>query len=371
LSNKTIHIISFDIPYPADYGGVIDVFYKIKALHAIDVKVILHCFQYGNRTPQEELNKYCEKIYYYKRKVGLQGISLKLPYIVYSRRSKTLLKNLCLDDCPILFEGMHTTYYINHPFLKDRFKLLRMHNVEEDYYKSLATSASSFFKKIYFNIERLYICHYSKWGFANKVYAITNMDKKYFQKYHESVQYLPAFHSHEQVTSKIGKGDYCLFHGNLSVQENIDAVDFLVHKVFNDLDIPLVIAGKNPSKYIQDICSKYKIKLVENPTNTSMNNLIQNAQCILLTTFQPTGVKLKLLNSLFLGRFVLVNEPMTSGTKLENVCINCKDENEFKFAIKKHYILNFTQEEINQRNDFLNKQYNNKLSAEFIVDLLR
>ena len=29
---KEIHIITFDIPYPANYGGVIDVFYKIKAL---------------------------------------------------------------------------------------------------------------------------------------------------------------------------------------------------------------------------------------------------------------------------------------------------------------------------------------------------
>jgi len=29
----SLHIISFNIPYPPDYGGVMDVFYKIKALH--------------------------------------------------------------------------------------------------------------------------------------------------------------------------------------------------------------------------------------------------------------------------------------------------------------------------------------------------
>ena len=27
---KAINIISFDVPYPANYGGVIDVFYKIQ-----------------------------------------------------------------------------------------------------------------------------------------------------------------------------------------------------------------------------------------------------------------------------------------------------------------------------------------------------
>ena len=25
---KGINVVSFDVPYPADYGGVIDVFYK-------------------------------------------------------------------------------------------------------------------------------------------------------------------------------------------------------------------------------------------------------------------------------------------------------------------------------------------------------
>ena len=47
MQNKHLHIISFDVPYPANYGGVIDVFYKIKALHAKCVKIHLHCFEYG------------------------------------------------------------------------------------------------------------------------------------------------------------------------------------------------------------------------------------------------------------------------------------------------------------------------------------
>ena len=57
MSSKQLHIISFDVPFPADYGGVIDVFFKIKALHKADVKIILHCFEYG-RLPQVELRKF-------------------------------------------------------------------------------------------------------------------------------------------------------------------------------------------------------------------------------------------------------------------------------------------------------------------------
>ena len=43
---KHLHVISFDVPVPANYGGVIDVYYKLKALHLQGVKIHLHCFEY-------------------------------------------------------------------------------------------------------------------------------------------------------------------------------------------------------------------------------------------------------------------------------------------------------------------------------------
>ena len=42
-----IHIVSFDVPFPPEYGGVIDVYFKAKALSEKGLKVLLHCFQYG------------------------------------------------------------------------------------------------------------------------------------------------------------------------------------------------------------------------------------------------------------------------------------------------------------------------------------
>ena len=44
-----INIVSFDIPYPPDYGGVIDIYYKIKALNSVGIKIYLHCFYYGRK----------------------------------------------------------------------------------------------------------------------------------------------------------------------------------------------------------------------------------------------------------------------------------------------------------------------------------
>ena len=68
MNKKGLHIVAFDVPFPANYGGVIDIFYRIKALARLDVKIVLHCFIYGGKEPHPELDKYCEQVYYYKRR---------------------------------------------------------------------------------------------------------------------------------------------------------------------------------------------------------------------------------------------------------------------------------------------------------------
>ena len=57
--NKYLNIVSLNVPYPPNYGGVIDIYYKIKALKAVGVKIILHCFLY-NRPEAKELEELCE-----------------------------------------------------------------------------------------------------------------------------------------------------------------------------------------------------------------------------------------------------------------------------------------------------------------------
>lgn len=63
---KNLHIVAFTIPFPPNYGGAIDVFYKLKALYELGVQIHLHCFEY-DRSPSKELEQYCKTVYYYKR----------------------------------------------------------------------------------------------------------------------------------------------------------------------------------------------------------------------------------------------------------------------------------------------------------------
>lgn len=322
MNPGTVHIISLNVPYPADYGGVIDIFYKIKSLAEAGVQVILHSFKYG-RSESLELEKYCSKVYYYERHTGfLQNLHWK-PYIMYSRRSKDLIKNLLRDDFPILFEGLHCCFYLNNQGLKNRIKLVRMHNIEHRYYFSLAQVSRGIFKKIFFILEGIKLFFAQKLLIhANRIAAISQSDFQYLSKKHANTFLLNPFHSNSSIKINSGTGNYFLYHGNLSVPENYAAVSFLIRQVFSQVDFPVVIAGQSPDKKLSELCSKYNnISLVGSPTQAKMQELISGAQAIVLFTFQSTGLKLKLIDSLYQGRFCIANSKMIKQTGLEEACL--------------------------------------------------
>ena len=222
-SDKHLHIVSFNVPYPPDYGGVIDVFYKIKALHDLGIKIHLHCFNYG-RDESPELAAICESVHYYPRKKFYQAIYTSVPYIVGSRQSDELLNNLTNNDYPVLFEGLHTCFYLNHPALKNKIKAVRMHNVEWDYYRSLKEAESNYLIKFYFNLESKKLKKFEdELKNADKIFAISRSDYEYLRQSYETISYVSAFHNNEGITSQPGSGDFILYQGNLSVVENNQA----------------------------------------------------------------------------------------------------------------------------------------------------
>ena len=316
---RHLHIISFDVPFPANYGGVIDVYYKLVALKEQGVKVTLHCFTYG-RSEALELDKLCEQVHYYPRKTGLLANLSLMPYTAKSRQSKALEDNLLKDDHPVLFEVLHTCYLLNDPRFKSRKKIYRHSNIEHDYYRELSKSERNILKKIFLKVEAWKLKRFeSILRFADLILAVNQKDTAYFLEKYPRVKtlYLPSFHPQDRVSIQLGKGDYILFQGNLSVSENYEAAIWIVEQVFSKLEFKCVIAGLNPPDFLRELIQKYDhIELIANPGHAHMNQLIQAAQVHVLYTAQPTGLKLKLLNVLFKGRFVVCNPNMVSGTDL-------------------------------------------------------
>ncbi len=366
-----IHIVSFNIPYPPDYGGVIDVYYKIKALYEKNVEIILHCFEYG-REQTDELNKLCYKVHYYNRPKSFFYALKSLPFIVATRNSKDLKNNLLEDNYPIIFEGLHSTYFIPELILNNRNIIVRTHNIEHNYYRGLAKAETNILKKIFYNIESKKLKSYeSILRLVKHIAAISPKDKEYFSYKYGHTVLIPAFHSHDDVEIKSGKGEYVLFQGDLSVSDNVKSVLFLINEVFNSLNVPFIIAGKNPNKRIfSAINSNQNIKLIANPDEFQMNELLANAHVNILTTFHSSGVKLKLLSALYRGRHCLVNNLMAENTGLEGLCHFASDASEFKSQLKNLFNISFDIDEIDHRKGILNNLFNINRNAEKLIEII-
>jgi hypothetical protein len=367
---KHLHIISFDVPYPVSHGGFYDLFYKITALHQQGIRIHLHCFE-NEREQQPELEQYCTEVHYYPRQCGHKGFSHKLPYIVASRISTKLEEVLLKDSYPILLEGVHCTFLLHNEKFSNRKIILRLHNVEYQYYRQLFRSCPSLFRKAYYLYESKLLKQYEA-TIANKAMILAVADKDartYRQEFGaRNIASLPVFLPFNDISSPEGIGCFCLYHGNLSVPENEKAALWLLKKVFNDLKVPLVIAGKNPSPKLERIALQHPHAcLVGDPSEQEMQDMIGKAQINILPSFNNTGIKLKLLNALFNGRHCVVNDATVQSTGLESACHIGTNANAFKSLIMQLYYQPFAEEEIRLRQKLLLSNFDNNRNAQRLI----
>ena len=79
------------------------------------------------------------------------GVSFSsTPYIVKTRKHSSLLDNLSNTMQPIVFDGLHTTYFLKDPKLKEHKKIVRTHNIEHEYYHHLSKTTDSAKDSVFF-----------------------------------------------------------------------------------------------------------------------------------------------------------------------------------------------------------------------------
>lgn len=365
-----IHLVSFDVPYPPNYGGVSEVFYRIKALHGIGVRIHLHCYE-SSRSKSHQLNEYCESISYYPRNRSfLKQFGWK-PFIVLSRNDPQLLENLKKRKYPILFEGLHSTYFLNHPDLKDHRKLLRAHNNEHEYYRSLARLESGWLKTMYYRMESSKLKHYEKkLHSCAAICSISLKDQKHFSnRYPETTHWLPSFHGNKRLRSLEGKGYFALYHANLAVNDNLKSALFLID-VFSSIDYPLVITGKTDDKKLLQLVDKHKnISFIPLDDKEQLVELMKRAHINVFYSFQSAGMKTRLLQAAFNSRFTLCNSKMVEGSGLESICSIANDPQSFRKEILRLAEIDYDTDHLDGKQKAL-KNYRDTANARRLSELL-
>ena len=369
-SDKHLHIVSFNIPYPANYGAVIDIFFRIKALSERGVKIHLHCFEYG-REHSEYLESFCHTVNYYKRDGKVSKLFNSMPYIVCTRDCEELRNNLLKDNYPILLEGLHCCGILTHEEFQDRNVIVRAHNIEHENYEHLAKAEVDSKKKIYLKQEVAKLKDFeSILHKAKAILAISQKDYEYFSEKYKNVHKMTAYNAYTEVDIIEGSSDYVLYHGNLSIAENYSAAEYLVD-TFKKIDVKLKVAGMNPPQHLVKMIEEvHNVELIDSPDDQTLFDLIRHAHINILVTEQATGLKLKLLNTLFNGRFCLVNDKMVDGLDVNGLCYVVNDQNAIRFAVDELMPRRFDEHQIERRRKNMKKFYNIEEATDLLLNLI-
>ena len=370
MQNKNLHIISFDNPFPPNYGGIIDVFYKIKALHALGFKIHLHCFYDSRNTVSPELKAVTEEVYLYKKNKNSFFFFSTVPFSVKSRFHNNLVKNIAKIDAPIFFEGLQTTMLLRKVSLQNK-KYLRLHNLESNFYRGMTSSETNWFKKIIFYFEsKKYKIYQNLLNQFDQVFAISNYEYNAVKAVTEKVTYLPVFHGNTKMATLSDYGNYAFYHGDLRLSDNKKAAQFVI-EIFKEIpEYSLIIASSNGKEFIENQVKDFSnINFVSIENEKHLDMLLEKAHINVMLSFQQSGTKLKVINSLFKSRFCLINKNMVDDQRILELCEIASFKEEFILKIKQLIVKPFLDNK--NREVLLLDVLNDAKNANVILELFK
>lgn len=362
---KKLQIVCFENPFPANYGGVIDVFYRIQALHALGIEITLHCFVTDRSEVKPELQALCKAVHLYPKERKFWQLFSQYPLSVVSRFHLNLVNKLLATDAPILIEGLQSSFFAALPAFRDRKLFLRLHNLESVYYEGLANSETKLLKRFLYRLEAKKYCKFeTHLQRFTTIFTISRRETLEVSKVANAL-YLPPFHGNATCTSAAGFGDFALYHGDLRLSDNKRAALFLFD-VFSELpQRKLVVAASDIPDNIKQEAKRFSnVAVIETKSQAELYDLIRSAQMNVMLSFQPSGTKLKAINALYMGRHCLVNENMIDDLDLLKLCVLCEGKSAFVREIDRHFSIPF---EPQHRTEVLSKLLSDRAGAEQLI----
>jgi glycosyltransferase involved in cell wall biosynthesis len=261
---------------------------------------------------------------------------------------------------------------LNHPCLADRKRSVRLLNTEHLYYRSLADNESNFVKKQYYRLEAFKLRKYEAGTFSSvSLLPISGHDFDFFKGFNTKVILIPPFHPYEEVISNTGKGEYILFHGDLSVRENELIARSLIRNVFSGLKYNCIIAGKKPPQTLLSEAEGVKpLRIIADPRQSEMEDLIKNAHINVLPSLTSNGFKLKHLFALFAGRYCILNSTAAQNFEDRSIFHIADSDEEMIRMINQLMLIDFPNDIVSNRKKSLEKTFSNKRNATRLAEVV-
>lgn len=250
----------------------------------------------------------------------------KYPFCVERRWVRGLMGINWSQYDLVLFEGEQVYRVYKQLKNKTRSRLIRMHDIESVYRKEIASSQKGLRRLLnrlesnkFLKIERELRSDGSYFGFVS-----TDELESFRTQYkgaEENLIYLPPFYNYLGNSISKKTGNYLIFFGDLSLENNYSSIKWYLENCFKP-------ARKIKSKLIIHVCGnsteKQKAKLesicegiVAKGFVPNLRDEIEKAKFVVCPILYGAGVKIKLFEALSYGKLVLANVKALEGTRFE------------------------------------------------------
>ncbi|WP_168121089.1 glycosyltransferase family 4 protein [Paenibacillus sp. HB172176] len=314
-----------DFPYPADHGGRVDTWGRIKVLSELGWQIdLVVC---GKTTPtaeeKEVVLRYVADIRLCDRRSRILDLLHPDPLQV---RSRTALRHVKLNGPYdyVLLEGDYVYPILDNPEVRSDMAILRVHNDESIYFKALARSSSHPLHKLYYTIESgKFVRHERKLrSRIDKHLFISNKEFEKFRMGNEtaSSRFLPPPVTSGSFRSNSFASKQVVFIGSLFMPNNREGIEwYLTHvheKLLENPEYSFVIAGNSRGGSL-DWLKRYNLsRVVVHDSPESLDGIYEQG-CLFVNPMQNgAGVKLKTIEAIQNGLPVVSTSVGSEGTGL-------------------------------------------------------
>lgn len=343
--------ITDECPYPPNTGGRVGIWKRIEYLSKNN-EIILYSISdnYEDNSYLADMLRYCKEVVLFKRnnKINVLKKILFYPYPAISRWPKKMTNKItetCLKINPdfVIVDGPYMIGVIPREIRKKYTLILNQHNIEFLAYKSIGMKTNNIIKKIAFLLTSFQMKRYEK-----KVYTestidlytfVSSYDKEFFEKEYFLNNTLLVPVGAEINISDLKKNCHnIIFVAKMSYQSNEDGALWLLDKIWDKIiseveDAKLYLVGKDPSKKLIEHASKH-LNVAVTGTVDDLSFFYNNTNVVVVPILAGGGVKVKLLEALGKGKYVITTTKGLEGTDFRNNVHLFACDNETEFANK-------------------------------------
>jgi len=300
---KTIHIWSMDRLETTSYGGILEVQGQIESALKYNLQVIVYAWSKKGLYNPNPIQMPGVQFHTFVRKKTKIYLTKRIPYIVSSRRSKVAEHKSAVQRGMVLINGPHCSG-IYHP----KNAILRLHNPESIYYKSLAVRSNGM-RSLYLRWESRRLREWEKklakeWN--GQVWSLTSTDSDYWNQMtplSKSKVVGPMKTFIFNIPQSKPNKKILLVPGKFSVIENENAALISL----NSQDWEIIWAGHGASSNLK-IKGASRVKYIDSPNDEYISKLFSDAQAVLVHADHKLGIKIKLIQALYQARFIIAHE---------------------------------------------------------------